>query len=114
MVKPIIERSEAFLTFFCECTIIARFGLPCRYKFLRAVREGFSFSISLVYSRWWLDGFPDEPSGWKSKYFNAAIDLSKANFTTFITLTQNETTRSVFKIKTFRKALNGEKQTRFN
>jgi hypothetical protein len=51
MAGSITEKSEAFFASPCECTIIARFGLPCRHKLLRAAREGFSLPISLVHPR---------------------------------------------------------------
>jgi hypothetical protein len=114
MAGPITERSEALLASSCECTIIVRFGLPCRHKLLRAAREGFSIPISLVHPRWWLDGPPYEPSGWEGKYFDAAIDLSEADSLTFTTLAQNETTRSALEVETFRMALSSEKQARFD
>jgi hypothetical protein len=109
MVGPITERSEALFAFSCECTTIARFGLPCRHKFLRVAREGFFLPISLVHSRWWLDGLLYEPSGWESKYFDVAIDLSEIDITAFITFAQNEIIRSALEMEIFREALSGEK-----
>jgi hypothetical protein len=114
MAGPITERSKALLASPCECTIIARFGLPCRHKLLRAAREGFSLPISLVHPRRWLDGPPYEPSGWEGKYFDAAIDLSEIDTTAFTSLTQNEITRSALEMEAFREALSGEKQARFD
>ena len=55
---------------------MCRYALPCRHILHRATKDGLPIPLSLIHPRWWLDGPPTAPSGWKMEYCDATTDPS--------------------------------------
>ncbi len=73
----------------CDCDIYIRYELPCRHYLLRACRQEFSISISLLHSRWWLNESSIASSNWQARYYDDFIDPDDANSTRYHDVSKN-------------------------
>ena len=81
MVERINSGEEEVVSGSCNCNLVVRWGLPCRHVhyLLRATLESFPISVTLLHSRWRLDGLETGIGNWQSRYYDDAMDFDLGN-----------------------------------
>ena len=67
-----MEEGEKVVQGPCRCEVVVRYGLPCRHAhhLLEAALDSYSISITLLHSRWRLDGLEGGFGGWQPHHYD--------------------------------------------
>lgn len=63
-----LKRTNQLLDLPCTCTLVERFGLPCRHYLERGYDEVIPLPLTLVHSRWWYAAGVESRAGWRPSY----------------------------------------------
>ena len=58
----------------CNCEILVRYLLPCRYILFRVCDQGFPIPLSLFYPRWWINDDSPTPREFVPRYYDESLD----------------------------------------